>query len=153
MSTSFARNKMPKSTYFRNAILDLIFQGDAIADLAENDTTSPLTNLWVALHTADPGLGGTQASSEASYGGYARQSVSRSAGGFIVTGNTAKLNAQLNFPAVSDATVQTIRFFSIGVASAGSTPILYSGAVTPNIPVSSGFTAPALKADTVVTEL
>lgn len=144
---------MPKSTYFRNAVLNLFFQGDAITDLAEDDTSSPLTELYIALHTADPGLGGTQQSSEASYGGYARQAVPRSGGGFVVAGNQVFLNSQVDFPAVSDATVQTITHFSIGVAAAGSTPILWYGTVTPNIPVSSGFTPPALKADTVVTEL
>lgn len=144
---------MPKSTYFRNAFLELILQGTAISDLAENDASSPLTDLYLALHTADPGVGGTQAASEASYGSYARQAVPRSGGGFTLAGNVASLNSQVDFPAVSDATVQTITHFSIGVASAGATPILWSGTVTPNIPVSSGFTPPALKADTVITEL
>lgn len=144
---------MPASTYMRNAMLELFFQGTAIADIAENDSSSPLTNLYLALHTADPGLGGTQASSEASYGGYARQAVARSGGGFTIAGNVVSLNSQVNFPACTDATLQTITHFSIGVAGSGATPILFYGTVTPNIPVSMGFTAPALKADTAVTSL
>ena len=46
---------MSKGNTFENEILALIFNATAIADLAENDTTSPLTQLFVALHTADPG--------------------------------------------------------------------------------------------------
>lgn len=144
---------MPASTYMRNAMIELFFQGTAIADIAENDSSSPLTSLYLALHTADPGLGGTQASSEASYGGYARQAVARSAGGFTIAGNVVSLNSQVNFPACTDGTVQTITHFSIGVAGAGATPILFYGTVAPTIPVSIGFTAPALKADTAVTSL
>lgn len=143
---------MPKSTYFRNAFLELIFKGTAIADIAENDASSPLTNFYIALHTADPGLGGTQASSEASYGSYARQAVARSAGGWIITGNLAALNTDLTFPLPTSGN-QIITHWSIGVAGSGATPILWSGTVAPNIPANSSNTAPVLKAGTVVTEL
>lgn len=144
---------MPASTYMRNAMLELFFQATAITDIAENDSSSPLTNLYIGLHTADPGLGGTQTSSEASYGGYTREAVSRDAGGFTIAGNVVSFNSQVNFPACTDGTVQTITHFSIGVASSGATPILFYGTVSPTIPVSSGVTAPALKAATAVTSL
>lgn len=144
---------MPASTYMRSAMLNLFLQGDPIADIAENDTSSPLTDLWIALHTADPGVGGTQQSSEASYGGYARQSLPRSAGGFPIAGNVASFGSQVDFPNCTDGTVQTITHFSIGVAGSGPTPILFYGTVAPNIPVSSTLTAPSLKADTALTSL
>ena len=51
---------MSKGNTFENELLLLIFNATAIADLAENDTSSPLTNLYVALHTADPGEAGAQ---------------------------------------------------------------------------------------------
>jgi hypothetical protein len=137
----------------RNAMLELFFQASAIADIAENDSSSPLTDLYIGLHTADPGVGGTQQSSEASYGGYAREPVSRDAGGFTIAGNVVSFNSQVDFPACTDGTVQTITHFSIGVAGAGATPILFYGTVAPNIPVSMGFTAPALAAGTAVTSL
>jgi len=53
-----------KGNTFEDDILKLIFNATAIADLADNDTTSPATTLTVALHTADPGEAGTQATSE-----------------------------------------------------------------------------------------
>ncbi len=53
--------------------LQLLFQGTISADyatLALNATSSPATNLFVSLHTANPGAGGSQTTSEAAYGGY-----------------------------------------------------------------------------------
>lgn len=144
---------MGKSTYFSNALLKLFFNRTAIANLADDAASGPLTALYISLHTADPGVGGTQQSSEASYGGYARQSLARSGGGFVVTGNQVAFGSQVTFPDVTDATTQTITHFGVGVAASGATVLLYSGPVTPNIPVSSGFTAPALKTGTIVTEL
>ena len=47
---------MSKQNTFETDILALIFNATAIADLAENDATTPATNLSVALHTADPTL-------------------------------------------------------------------------------------------------
>ena len=36
---------MPKSTTFANDLMALIFNATAIADLAENDSSAPATNL------------------------------------------------------------------------------------------------------------
>ena len=74
---------MSKGDTFENDLLKLIFNATAIANLADNAATSPLTNLSVALHTADPGEGGTQATNETAYTGYARVSVARTSGGWI----------------------------------------------------------------------
>ena len=72
---------MSKSNFLENAILNLIFRAVAIANIADNAAASPLTNLYWSLHTADPGEAGTQATSETSYGSYARQPVARTTGG------------------------------------------------------------------------
>ena len=48
-------------------------------------------------------------------------------------------------------TVSSITHFSIGVASAGATNILYSGTVTPNINVSTGV-QPILTTASTITE-
>lgn len=47
---------MSFSNQFEADILGLIFNATAISGLADNASASPLTNLYVALHTADPGL-------------------------------------------------------------------------------------------------
>jgi len=143
---------MGASTAFADALLKLIFNGTPIPNIADNAVTSPLTQLWISLHTADPGAGGTQASSEATYSGYARQSLVRTAGGWVVTGNVVSPNSQINFP---DPTVgspsQTLTFMGIGVASSGPTELICSGPITPNIPVSFGLTGPAIATGTTIT--
>ena len=73
---------MSKGDTFENDLLKLIFQAVAIANLADNAATGPLTNLYVSLHTADPGEAGNQSTSEATYTGYARVAVARTAGGW-----------------------------------------------------------------------
>lgn len=139
-----------KATTFDNDLLKLIFWGTAIADLAENDASSPLTSLYLALHTADPGVGGTQATSECAYTSYVRKTVNRDNTVFSISGATVTLAAVQAFAACTGGT-ETATHFSVGVAVSGSTKILYRGPVTPNISISSGVT-PRLTTGTTITE-
>jgi hypothetical protein len=141
---------MSKGNTFENDLLKLIFNGTAIADLAENDASAPLTDLYVALHTSDPGEGGDQTTNEISYGSYARVAVARSGAGWTVTGNQVVPAADILFPAASSGT-PTATHFSIGTAPSGAGKILYKGAISPSIPVSSGV-EPKLTTATNVTE-
>ena len=141
---------MSKSNTFENDIVKLIFQATAIANIADDAAASPLTSLYIALHTAGPGEAGDQTTSEATYGSYARQAVTRDSGGFTVTGNSVTLAANVTFPTASSGS-ETITHFSIGVAVSGASKILYSGTVTPNLPVSSGI-LPVLTTGTTITE-
>ena len=141
---------MSKSDTFENDLLKLIFNATAIANLADNAASSPLTSLYVALHTSDPGEGGTQATNEATYTSYARVAVVRTSSGWTVSGSSVTPVSQISFPAATGGT-NTITHFSIGVASSGASKILYSGTVTPNISVSSGVT-PILATASSVTE-
>jgi hypothetical protein len=141
---------MSKGDTFENDLMKLIFQAIAITNVADNAAASPLTNLFVALHTADPGESGTQSTSEATYGSYARVSVARTSGGWTVTANSVSPVAAISFPAASSGT-STITHWSVGVASSGATKLLYSGTVTPNISVSTGVT-PQLTTASTVTE-
>ena len=43
---------MPKGTAFCNALVNLIYRGDAIANLADNAAASPITNIKMRLATA-----------------------------------------------------------------------------------------------------
>ena len=114
---------MSKGNTFENDFLKLIFLGTAIADIAENDTTGPLTSLVLALHTADPGEAGTQTTSEANYGAYVRKTVLRATAGFKVTGNTAYLRAATDFVAATSGS-STCTYFSVGTATSGTGKIL-----------------------------
>lgn len=145
---------MAKSATFESDFLKLIFNAVNIANLADNTVTSPLTNLYLALHTADPGSGGVQSTNEVAYTGYARVAVARTTGGFTISGSAptqAALAATCNFP-LCTALTSTATFFSVGVAASGATKILYSGSITPSIVISNGVT-PSLTTGTVCTEL
>ena len=141
---------MSKGNTFENDLMKLIFNGTAIADIAENDSSGPLTNLYVSLHTADPGEAGSQTTSEATYTSYARVAVARTSGGWTVTNNSVSPVADITFPAATGGT-ETITHFAIGTASSSTGKILYKGTVTPNIAITTGVT-PILTTATTITE-
>ena len=141
---------MSKGNTFENDWLKLVFNATAIANIADNAASSPLTNLFVAAHTADPGEAGDQTTSECTYTSYARVSVARSGAGWTVTANSVSPAAAISFPACTGGT-NTITHFSVGVATSGASKILYRGTVTPNISVSTGVT-PQLTTASTVTE-
>ena len=139
-----------KSDTFENDLLKLIFQATAIANMADNAASSPLTNLYVALHTADPTDAGVQNASEATYTGYARVAVARTAGGWTVTGSSVSPVAAISFGACTAGT-NTATHWSVGVAGSGATKVLYAGAISPTISISAGVT-PQLTTASTVTE-
>lgn len=93
-------------------------------------------NLYVALHTADPGEAGGQNTSEATYTGYARVAVARDNTGWTCAGNTATNAAQIQF-GLCTAGSETVTHFSVGTASSGAGQILYSGALNSSLAVSN----------------
>jgi hypothetical protein len=140
---------MSKGNTFENDLLKLIFNGTAIPDLAENDASSPATTLTVALHTADPGEGGDQTTSEIAYTGYARIAVARTAGGWTVTGNSVSPTVAIDFPVMTAGAGGTVTHFSVGTGTGNK--LLYSGTVTPNILVVNGV-IPRLTTASTITE-
>lgn len=141
---------MGKSNAFSASFLALIFEGTTIAGIAQNVASSPLTTLYIALHTSNPGAGGSQTTAEAAYPGYARVGVARTSGGWTLTGETITPNANITFPSATGGS-ETETFWSIGTAASGAGEILYSGSVSPPISVSAGVT-PVLLAASSVTE-
>ena len=140
---------MSKGDTYENDVLKLIFNATAIADLAENDATTPATTLTVALHTADPGETGTQATSETAYTGYARVAVARTTGGWTVTGNSVSPVANIDFGECTASAGGAITHFSVGTGVANK--LLYSGTVTPNITMAVGV-IPRIKTTSTITE-
>lgn len=141
---------MSKANTFENDLLKLIFTATAMANIADNASSSPLTNLYVSLHTADPGEAGDQTTNEIAYTSYARVAVARTAGGFTVTANSVSPAANVDFPAGTGGS-GTATHFGIGTASSGAGKLLYSGTVTPNIVTGNGVT-PRLTTATAITE-
>lgn len=141
---------MSKGNTFENDFLKLIFQATAIANIADNASSSPLTNLYVSLHTDDPGEAGNQTTNEADYTSYERVAVARSEEGWTITENSVSPAADIEFPACTGGS-NTITHFAVGTASSGPGKILYKGTVSPNIAVTSGVT-PKLTTSTAITE-
>jgi hypothetical protein len=124
---------------FENDLWKLIFQATAIANLADDAGTSPLTNLYVSLHTADPGEAGGQTTSEATYTSYARVAVARTSGGWTVTNNSVENAAEIAFPQCTGGS-STVTHFAIGTAPSGTGKVLISGALTSSVAVSTNIT-------------
>lgn len=141
---------MSKSNAFENDLLELIFNATAIANLADNAATSPLTNLYVSLHTADPGEAGNQTTNECAYTSYARVAVARTSGGWVVTDNSVSPAADITFAEATGGT-ETATHAAIGTDSTGTGKILYSGAISPNISIVTGVT-PRIGAGSTITE-
>lgn len=141
---------MSKSNAFETDILELFFNATALADLAENDTSSPATNLYVSLHTSDPGEAGDQTTNECAYGSYARVAVARTGGGWSVSSGSVSPVANIDFPEATSGS-ETVTHFGVGTGSSGAGYLMYSGTVSPNISVSTGVT-PRLTTASAITE-
>lgn len=141
---------MSKSNTTENSLLELIFKATTFANLANDASTAPNTNLFVALHTADPGETGTQSTSECAYGTYSRKAVARSASGWTVVNNAASPMANIDFNTATSGT-ETATWFSVGMSSNGATTILYRGSINPTVSISTGV-MPRLTTATTISE-
>lgn len=128
---------MAKSTATCNSILALIFNATAWADIAENDSSSPATNLYLSLHTADPGVGNSQLTNETAYTNYVRVAVARTTGGWAVPSSGATNNAALVQFAQCGVTGATVTHVAIGTASSGAGTVLYAGALNSSLAVAN----------------
>lgn len=140
---------MSISNTTENAIMALIFNATAWSNYADNASSSPQTNVHVALHTADPGESGDMTTSESAYTSYARVNVARNSGGWTVSNNSVSPVANIDFPAGTGGS-GTVTHFSTGKTGGGGTAILFSGTVTPNIVTGNGVT-PRLTTATAIT--
>jgi hypothetical protein len=129
---------MPKSTSACNSILAIIFNATAWADIAENDSSSPATNLYLSLHTADPGVGGSQLTNETAYTNYVRIAVLRTTGGWTAPSAGATANAALAQFAQCGVTGATLTHVAIGTGSSGAGLVLYAGALSSSLAVANG---------------
>lgn len=145
-----------KTDVFESDVLKLILNGTAIANIADNAAASPLTSVYISLHTADPtdAAASGQLTNETTYTGYARVAVARTTGGWTVSTvagvTTAVPVAAIVFGQCSAGT-STVTHVGIGTASSGTGKLLFSGALSPSIAVSSGV-VPQITTATTITE-
>jgi hypothetical protein len=140
---------MSKSDTHENALLLLIFNAVTYEGIAEDDSTYPVTDLIVALHTSSPDESGDQSTNEISYTGYSRVAVTRDNTGWTVSGNSVSPAAAIEFGQMSGGAGGTVTHFSVGTGV--SNEMLYYGTVTPNIVVTNGV-IPRLTTASTITE-
>ena len=141
---------MSFSNQFEADILGLIFNATAITGLADNASASPLTNLYVALHTADPGEGGNQSTNEVNYTGYSRVAVQRTGAGWTLAGQTISPTAVIEFGEMTAGTSGTAVYATVGTAGSGAGKVIIRGALSPTIPFQVG-TVPRIRANSTIT--
>lgn len=135
---------MSTAIAFANSLLGLIYRAAAIADIADNDATSPATTLSIALHTGVPGA--TQATNEATYTSYARVTINRNGTDWTAPSGGSLSNASLiQFPSCTGGS-NVITHVSIGYSSG---TVIHYGALTASRTITDG-TQPQFAASALV---
>lgn len=113
---------MTASNYLGNAILDGFLRGVAI--------TVPATDVYVSLHTADPGATGASECTTGTWPAYARQSAKQGgalSAAFAAASSKYASNAkQIIFPAYDGTGTVTITHYALWDAATGGN-CLYTG--------------------------
>lgn len=119
---------MPKTTNYADNLFKLFNTNIAYAGIGDAPGLQPSAiagNLYVSLHTGDPGLTGSQLVNEAAYTGYSRVAVARSAAGWTVSTNQVTNFANVTFP-VCTALTSLVTWFGLGTDSSGAGQLLYA---------------------------
>ena len=140
------------SAAFANDILKLVFNGGAVAGIADNAAAGALDSLYISLHTADTGPAGTQETNEVDYTGYARLAVPRTALGFTVDGVAMNPTEAWEFGEMTGGNAQTATHLCIGTEATGAGTVLFRAALTPSINMAEGVT-PRIRTSSSLTAL
>jgi hypothetical protein len=132
---------------FAGSVLALLFNATSIANVAQNAASSPITSVYVSLHTADP-TSGNQTTSEAAYTGYARVGVVRTSSGWTQSSNTVVPVSAITFPAATGGS-ETESYAGLGTSASGAGVLWFAGAISPTIAVSNGVTPSLTTASTL----
>lgn len=141
---------MDKSTFLSNGILKLLLNAEGIPGLADN-AVGGNTQLFLALHTSDPGVAGNQESNEVGYSGYARVPIVRNGTGWVISGNTASPAVHVEFGEMTGGDEGEATHASIGMTASGTGEILYKGALNPIVKYSLG-SVPRIKDSSTIKE-
>ena len=115
---------MSASTAFANDLLTAVFKD------------SDFGATYVALHTADTGAAGTQATNETAYTGYARVQVATA--DWTVAGADFENAVAIEFPEATGAAGDVLTHFTIGNAATGAGKVLLRGKLTNPVTVAVG---------------
>ena len=128
------------TNYAETKLLELLFENSAwpnIGDVSGLQPSSTSGSFYIALFTADPTDAGTQ-TNEATYTGYARVAVARSAAGWSTTDDTVDNVGAITFGECT-AGSDTVTHVGIMDASTSGNMIVH-GALDSSLAISSGIT-------------
>ena len=131
---------MSKSNAWETALLNLVFNNTDAANIGDATGlrgSSTAGSFYVSLHTGDPGEAGNQTTNECAYTSYARVAVARSGSGWTISGNAVTNAALIQFPQCTGGS-ETATHFGIGTASSSTGVLLYKGALSASLAISSG---------------
>jgi hypothetical protein len=132
---------MSATNAFETALLTLLFNNTALANVGDASGLQPsgtAGSFYISLHTADPGEGGAQNTSEAAYTGYARVAVPRSVAGWIISGGNVSNAAAVLFGNCTASPGSAVTYFGIGSASSGAGNLFLRGALSSSYQPSIG---------------
>lgn len=113
--------------------LKLLLQNVAWALIGDASGLQPSAtpgNLYLSLHTSDPGESGDQTTGEIAYTGYTRMPIVRSSSGWTVSGDTGTNVDIIDFPKMTGGAGGTATYAAVGTALSGAGERLLSGALT-----------------------
>lgn len=127
---------------FKRDMNKLVYNAVAVSKIADNAAVTPLTDLYVSLHTTDPALSLTanQATNEIAYTAYARTAVPRTTLGWAVAddGSVAPVEA-IEFPVVAGMSAATqVAYFAIGTDATGAGKVIATGQISPPFNMVNG---------------
>lgn len=133
-----------------NQVLQLLLAAVAIANVADNASSSPTTNTYASLHTASPS-GSNQTTNEAAYPSYARAAIVRTGSGWDFAGAVATLHALLSWTTSTGSPSETHTHVGFGTAISGTGSLIFWGTLTPNITMNAAGITPQLTTATTIT--
>jgi hypothetical protein len=134
-----------------DGLIKLLMQNVAFSNVGDAGGLQPSATagvFYLSLHTSDPGGAGNQNTNECTYTSYARVPVARSTGGWTFASHAINPAATIAFPPCTGGS-QTATFAGLGSDPTGGGNLFWSGAITPNIVISSGVTPELTTASTV----
>lgn len=133
---------MSATNVLENGLLSLLFENANYANVGDATGlrgSSTAGVFYISLHTANPSDTGSQNTSEAAYGSYARVSVARSTSGWTVASGVADNDSAITFAAAASGS-ETETHFGIGSDSSSTGNLFIWGALTSSLAVSTGIT-------------
>jgi hypothetical protein len=127
--------------FLEDALLELILNNNATGFIGDAGGLLPSAgdgNLYVSLHTANPGEAGAQTDSECAFGAYARQAVSRVGTAWLVASGVATNVNDIEFPECTSGS-EIITHVGIGtVLSGGAGKLIFVHEAANPLPVATG---------------